>query len=544
MPLREAPSWETVRKRNLVERLKHERFPTELWDDWRRVSDTPYEALPEEDIVRLQWFGLYHDRPKVGSFMMRVKIPGGILKPSQLGLLGELAEQYGHDQAELTTRQNVQLHYVTLGRFPEIFARLQGIGLTTMGGCGDVVRNITGCPVAGLAKDELFDAREVVAQAAAFFYGNREYSDLPRKHKITVATCPAQCNAPEINCIALIGVLQAGRKGFAVSVGGGLSSTPRLARSLGVFVPAARAVEILRAILDVWRLTTEYRISRVKARLKFMVDDYGPHRFRELVEERLGGKLEDLAEAPVSQGEADHLGVREQRQPGLFYAGFPVPLGLVKGGQMRKLAAVAESLGGDVRLTRQQNFILAGIPENRLQETLSQVAEIGFPLDAYSLYGSSIACTGEPHCNYAVTPTKPKLASIIDHLRQRFGTQADGLRINLDGCPHACAHHWTGDIGLQGTTGRGANGEPLEAFDVILGGGMGVHAAIGRPVVRRVPSRLVEECVARLVEGYLAQRLPGERFASFCTRTPADELVAIARGVAPGEASAAAAGAG
>jgi ferredoxin-nitrite reductase len=527
VPKREPPSRELVLKRNSVERLKHELFPTELEEQWQRLVDTSYEKLPEEDIVRLQWFGMYHDKPKIGTFMMRVKIPSGILSAAGLQTIGEISEHFGRDQGELTTRQNIQLHYITLDHFPEILERLKAVGLTTMGGCGDVVRNITGCPVAGVSRDELFDVTGMVREAAGFFYGNREYSDLPRKHKISISACPFQCNAPEINCVAMVATIKDGRQGFAVRVGGGQSSTPRLSRHLGVFVPAGEVIAVLRAILDVWRLTTEYRISRVKARLKFMVDDYGIEGFRALVEGRLGRTLENLAELPLPDSESDHLGIHEQKQAGLLYAGFPVYLGLMSGRQMCEIAGLAADFGGDIRLTRRQNFILTGIPRERLDEVLERTAEIGFPIDANGLYGASIGCIGDPHCNYAVTPTKEKLASIIKRMVEQFGPAVADLKINLDGCPHACAQHWTGDIGLQGTTGRGPNGEPLEAFDVILRGGLGRDAAIGKPLLRRVPSVKVEETVARLFAGYLEERLPGESFTQFCVRTPDAALVTM-----------------
>ncbi len=530
MPKREPPSWDLVLKRNSVERLKHELFPTELAGQWQRLVDTPYEKLPEEDIVRLQWFGMYHDKPKVGTFMMRVKIPSGILSPAGLRTIGEISEKCGRNQGELTTRQNIQLHYITLDKFPDILEQLKSVGLTTMGGCGDVVRNITGCPVAGVDHDELFDVTGLVREAADFFYGNREYSDLPRKHKITISSCRFHCNAPEINCIALVAMVKDGREGFAVRVGGGQSSTPRLSRHLGVFISRDQAIPVLRAILDVWRSTTEYRLSRVKARLKFMIDDYGPEEFRRLVEARLGFDLERLEEMPVAEEESDHMGIHEQKQPGLFYVGVPVYLGLMSGTQMRELAALAEELGGDIRLTRRQNFILAGIPSEKLDATIARVGEIGFPLNANGLYASSIGCIGDPHCNYAVTPTKEKLAVIIDRLVKDFGDEVAGLKLNLDGCPHACAQHWTGDIGLQGTTGRGASGEPLEAFDIILRGGLGRDAAIGKPLLRRVASERVEDYVSRLFRGYLARRESGESFTRFCMRMPDQELIAIAEG--------------
>lgn len=530
MAVKPAPTWETILKRNSVERLKHELFPTELAAQWERVAGTSYEKLPEEDVVRLQWFGLYHDKPKVGSFMMRIKIPSGILSAEALATIGEIAEHHGRDQGEITTRQNIQLHYITLDRFPEILDRLKRAGVTTMGGCGDVVRNITGCPVAGIDRDELFDATGVIAEAAAFFYGNREYSDLPRKHKITIAACPAQCNAPEINCVALVGARKDGRDGFAIRVGGGQSSTPRLSRDLGVFVTREQALAAMRAILDVWRLTTEYRVSRVKARLKFMVDDYGPAGFRKLVQERLGYAMEDLPELPLPDREGEHIGVHEQKTPDHYYAGFPVRLGLISGRQMRELAGIAGEVGGDVRLTRRQNFILTGIPKARLSEIVDRVGAIGFPLDANGLYASSIGCIGDTHCNYSVVSTKPKLAAIIERLTVQFGDRVGALKLNLDGCPHACGQHWTGDIGLQGTTARGPKGEPLEAFDIILRGGLGRDAAIGKPLLRRVPSAQVEDYVARLFAGYLENHQPEESFARFCVRTPDNDLISLAQG--------------
>ncbi|HYK65496.1 MAG TPA: nitrite/sulfite reductase [Patescibacteria group bacterium] len=530
MPKREAQPWEVVLKRNSVERLKRDLFPTELTGQWDRLVQTSYEKLPEEDIVRLQWFGMYHDKPKVGTFMMRVKIPSGILSAEGLRAIGEISEQYGRDQGELTTRQNIQLHYITLDKFPEILDKLKSVGLTTMGGCGDVVRNITGCPVAGVDPDELFDVTPLIAETAGFFYDNREYSDLPRKHKISIAACRHQCNAPEINCVALVAMLKDGREGFAVRVGGGQSSTPRLSRHLGVFITRDQAMPVMRAIIDVWQGTTEYRMSRVKARLKFMIDDYGVDEFRKLVEAKLGYALESLDEMPLPETESDHMGIREQKQSGLNYVGFPVYLGLMSGRQMREIAALTASFGGDVRLTRRQNFIITGIPTAQLGDVIGQVGAIGFPLEANGLYASSIGCIGDPHCNYAVTPTKTKLATIIERLVNEFGEQVGGLKLNLDGCPHACAQHWTGDIGLQGTTSRGPAGEPLESFDIILRGGLGRDAAIGKPIIRRVPSPLVEDYVTRLFGTYLERREAGETFSHFCVRTADADLISIASG--------------
>jgi ferredoxin-nitrite reductase len=261
-----------------------------------------------------------------------------------------------------------------------------------------------------------------------------------------------------------------------------------------------------------------------------MIDDYGVDAFRQLVEARLGAVLEPLPQLPLPAAESDHMGVHEQNEAGKFYVGFPVYLGLMSGRQMRRIAHLASSYSGDIRLTRRQNFILSGIPGERLEQVIAEAGEIGFPLDVNGLYGSSIGCIGDPHCNYAVTPSKEKLALLIQRLTTQFGDEVAGLKLNLDACPHACAQHWTGDIGLQGTTGRGPNGEPLEAFDIILRGGLGRDAAIGKPLLRRIPSAKVEDAVAQLFAGYLQHRLAGESFSRFCTRMPDNTLVALGTG--------------
>ena len=525
--VREAPSLELVLKRNPVERLKREKSPLGMLDELPALIATGYADVAEEDLVRLKWWGVYHDKPKIGTFMLRIKLPAGRVTPEQLGTVGELSTRYGRDAGELTTRQTIQLHYLELGSLPIVFERLRDVGLTTVGACGDAVRNVTGCPVAGLAHDELFDVTPLLDEVTAFFYGNPDYSDLPRKHKISVAACAHRCNAPEINCISLVGVLRDGEPGFAVLVGGGLSSVPRLARELGVWIRPDEALPVLRALLDAWREDLRYRVSRVKARLKFMVDDRGPEGMREEVERRLGYALPDFA-LPALEGEpADHMGVAPQHGRRLSSVGAPVHLGLVSGNQMIQLADLAGSVGGDVRVTRQQNFVLTGVPDGELSRVLSSLRELGFPVDANRLRAGSIGCTGEPHCNFAVTETKSRLGVLIDGLEARFGDEVAGLRLHLDGCPHACGQHWVGDLGFQGTTVRDGEGKRRQAYDVLLRGALGPHAAIGRPVFRRVPTEELDDAVAGLVAGWLEGRLGRESFRSFCDRHTDDELGAL-----------------
>ena len=530
-PQAPAPTMADVLKRNAIERLKQELHPLEIRQRFDQLIATGYEAVPEEDIVRLQWYGLYHDKPKVGTFMLRVKLPAGEVTPAQLRTIAQLSQRYGRDEAELTTRQNVQLHWLTLTDLPAVFDALERAGLSMAGGCGDTVRNITGCPLSGLDAEELFDTRPFVAAAARFFYGNREYSNLPRKHKITIAACPHQCNAPEINCIALVGTRDAaGRNGFAVRVGGGLSTAPRISRDLGVFVPAEQGevITVLRAVIDVWSTDLKYRMSRAKARLKFAVDDIGPDGYRQRVEANLGRKLADGIAPPPTPGANFHLGVMAQKDPQRRAVGFPVFLGICRGPQLEAIADLAAEHGAGVRLTRQQNLVLTDLAAESVDTVVARMAEIGLRLDVNGLRGSAIGCTGSPLCNYAVGETKTKLAGIVSHLEARFGEAVSTLRLNLDGCPHACAQHFIGDIGLQGTSLRGSDGGKIEAYDIFVRGGQGAEAAIGRPLVRRVPTNLVTGHVERLVEAYLEGRREGESYRAFFERTEDAAILAIA----------------
>jgi ferredoxin-nitrite reductase len=266
----------------------------------------------------------------------------------------------------------------------------------------------------------------------------------------------------------------------------------------------------------------------VKARLKFMVDDIGPEGIRERVEARLGRTLEDYALPPISVEPSAHLGVHAQRQEGLSYIGVPVHLGLISGDQMIAIADLADRYGGDIRLTRQQNFIVTGIPNESLDEARAEIERIGFPLDINPLRGNSIACTGEPHCNFSVAETKTRLDSLIDHLDERFGHDIGELRLHLDGCPHACAQHWVGDLGFQGTTARDEGGVRRQAYDIFVRGSLGPEPAIGRSLFRRVPTEELDVAVEGLIAGWLDRREPGETFTSFTRRASDEELGELA----------------
>jgi ferredoxin-nitrite reductase len=519
------PTWESVYERNSVERIKRDGPPLGIRAELPALVAAGYEQMPEEDIVRLQWWGLYHDKPKIGTFMLRVKIPSGILTPRKLRAIGEVANRYGRGDAELTTRQCIQLHWLELAQLPNVLSDLEAAGITSAGGCGDTVRNITGCPVSGLAADELFDSTPVVDAATAEFYGNPEWANLPRKHKYSIASCADRCNAPEINCVSLVGTIADGVEGYAVLVGGGLSSVPRIARDLGVFVPKEQANEILGAVTSVWNEDLKYRMSRVKARLKFMVDDLGPDGLLERVEAKLGRRLERYDLPPIDAQPSAHVGVHEQLD-GRHYVGLPVPLGLTSGDQLIAVADLVAAFGGDIRLTRQQNLVVTGVVD--VHATLAALAELGLNLETNEVWANSIACTGEPHCNFSVGETKERLRGLLEHLEATFGEAIAELRLHLDGCPHACAQHWVGDLGFQATTGKDGDGNRIAAYDIFVRGSLGPAPQVGGSLFRRVPSKRLDEAVEGLIRGWLEGRGDGETFTEFQRRSSDDELGALA----------------
>ena len=533
------PDWDLVYKRNYIERLKRDRPPLHVREEFGDLIERGYEDIPEEDVVRLYWWGLAHDKPKVGTFMVRVKVAGGLVNADQLHALARISRDYGRDEAELTTRQGIQLHWVEMAKLPEVLAAIEAAGLTTSGAEGDTVRNITGCPVAGLTADEAFDVTPVISEVAGHFYGNADFSNLPRKHKYTISACTSQCNAPEISDVALIAVEQDGREGFALRIGGGMTNTPRISRDMGVFIPREETVETLEAITNAWQRDLRYRISRAKARIKFMMDDYGPEGMRTKIEEALGRPLLD-GELPEPKVDADHLGVHPQRQEGLVYLGVPVSSGKITGTALERLATLLDGFGGDLRFTRQQNFILGNVPVERVDEVKTVLGELGFDIDRGRAFGRSLACTSHRFCNYSVAETKGKLEEMLDELTEHYGaTEIGDLAIHMDGCPHACAQHWVGEVGLQGTTTRvEGSDERVEAYDLTVGGGLGTRTAIGRRLLRRVPTGEINGVMDRLVGSWLAERNakgdPSFTLGDFCNAHSDEELIAIANNAAVG----------
>jgi sulfite reductase beta subunit-like hemoprotein len=529
---------------NKLEEIKKQKDGLDVWPDLLRYAGDGYTSITPDDMSRLRWYGIYEQQPKEGHFMLRVKVPGGDIAAEQWRVLGEIARDHGRGIADVTTRQNVQFHWLTVETLPGVIDRLRQVDLTTIGACGDITRNICGCPVAGIDPDELYDCRELIRDVTAYFLGNREFSDLPRKFKITIAGCPVQCHMPEINDVGISAVrrITGGREevGFEVRVGGGLSTQPYVSQRLDVFLRPDQVVDACRAITEIFR-DDGYRERRNHARLKFLVADWGAERFRERFVEKLGWDPERAAPATeITGGRRDHVGIYAQKQPGYHWIGVTILTGRVTADQILAAADIADRFcGGALRTTGGQDLIFPNVPADGIAEAQGALADAGYRWDASPFRRSAISCTGSEFCNLAVTETKHRLAEIVGYLERELQWD-EPIRIHLNGCPNSCGQHHIGDIGLQGCIAK-VGDEKVEAFDVCLGGRLGSDAKFTRPIRRKVPASVVQVAIANLLRSYRAERADGENFSTFVDRHTDDELAAFlgADLLAPADAPAA-----
>jgi sulfite reductase beta subunit-like hemoprotein len=512
---------------NKVEELKKQKDGLDVWPDLVRYSKTGFASITPDDMSRFRWYGIYEQQPRDGHFMLRVKIPGGDISSAQWRVLGEIARDYGNDIADITTRQNVQFHWLTIENIPAVIERMNSVGLTTVGACGDITRNVAGCPVAGLDPNEVYDCREIIGDITAYFNGNKEFSDLPRKYKITIGGCTHQCHQPEINDLGITAVRRPKNgdweTGFHVRVGGGLSTQPKLSERLDVFVKPEQVPDLCRAVTEIFR-DYGYRERRNHARLKFLVADWGAEKFREVLIERLGWTPERaIPWKEPRQVYADHIGVHAQKQPGLHWIGVAVITGRVTAEQMIAAADVADRYcGGALRTTNQQNLLFPNIAIDDLEEAKAAIRAAGFEWNVSQFKKAGIACTGTEFCNLAITETKHRLKEIVAHLEETLVWDEE-IRINVNGCPNACGQHHIGDIGLQGCLAK-LNGERVEAYDICLGGRLGADAKFTRAIERKVPASRVKFALENLLRAYQERKADDENFALFVDRHTDEEL--------------------
>jgi sulfite reductase (ferredoxin) len=509
----------------------------------RRIRDiyahTGFRGIDPADLrSRFRWYGLYTQRaPGIPGgrtavlepheledefFMLRIRIDGGTLSGAALRAVAGIATEFGRDVADVTDRQNVQLHWIRIEDVPEIWRRLEEVGLDSTEACGDTPRVILGCPLAGVAADEVLDATPPLRAVRDRYIGDPAFSNLPRKYKSSISGCARHCTNHEINDVSFVGVRGPDGPGFDLWVGGGLSTNPKFALRLGAFVEPDRTAEVWAGVTGVFR-DHGYRRSRQHARLKFLLADWGPERFREVLEkDYLDAPLPDGPQPVPYAGARGHAGVTEQLD-GRYAVGFPLRAGRSSGRQLTRIAELAEEYGsGRVRTTAQQQLVLLDVPESRVDELVGQLAAADLPVRPSPFREGTIACTGIEFCKLAIVETKQRAQDLYAELERRLPDFPEPVTVNVNGCPNSCARFQVADIGLKGSVARGADGSDVEVFQVHLGGHLGGEAAVGRKFRGlKVDADGAADYVERVLRGYLDRRAPAETFAAYAAR--ADE---------------------
>jgi sulfite reductase (ferredoxin) len=510
-------------------------------------SHKGFDSIADEDLHgRFRWWGLYTQRrPGIDGgrtaslepheledryFMLRVRVDGGALTTEQLRTIGELSTRYARDTADLTDRQNIQLHWVRIEDVPEIWRRLEGVGLQTTEACGDCPRVILGSPVAGISADELVDPTWAIEEIQRRYIGNPEFSNLPRKYKTAITGLPVSDVVHEINDVAFTAVVHPEHgPGFDLWVGGGLSTNPRLAERLGAWVPLADVPDVWAAVTSVFR-DHGYRRLRHKARLKFLLADWGAERFREVVEEYLGRRLLDGPASPPSADLGDHVGVHRQRD-GRLFVGVAPTVGRVSGGLLTRLADVVERHGSRrVRLTPHQKLLVLDVDEAEVESVVERLRELGLESRPSPFRRNTLACTGLEFCKLAIVETKATAAQAIAELERRLTDVVSDLEspitLHVNGCPNSCARVQVADIGLKGQVVTADDGRQVPGFQVHLGGALGLDAGFGRKVRgHKVTVDELPDYVERVVRRYVDDRRSGERFAEWAVRADEEALL-------------------
>src|ERR1700722_275682 len=508
-----------------------------------------FDSIDPADLRgRFRWYGLYTQRrPGIDGgktavlepeelddryFMLRVRIDGGQLSSEQLRVISDISVKYARGTADVTDRQNIQLHWIEIESVPAIWEALEGVGLSTTEACGDTPRVILGCPLAGLDTDELIDATPDIAAIAERYIGDPALSNLPRKFKSSISGCAAQCTHHEINDIAFAAVRhpETGEVGYDLWVGGGLSTNPMIAKRLGTFVRAGQVPEVWAAVAAVFR-DYGYRRLRHRARIKFLIADWGAEKFREILEkEYLGYALPD-GPAPVNVDGfmRDHVGVHRQRD-GLSYVGFAPRVGRLNGELLASIAVLAERYGsGRVRTTAEQKMVILDVPDSSVDDLVTELDALGLPAAPSVFRRHTMACTGIEFCKLAIVETKGRAMTLIDELERRLPDFAEPVTINVNGCPYSCARSQVADIGLKGSLVTDASGRQVEGYQIHLGGTLTGGDAVGSGFGRKVrglktTAEELPDYVERVLRRYDGARADGETFAAWTLRASDEEL--------------------
>ena len=490
---------------------------------------------------RFRWWGLYTQRrPGIDGgktatlepeelddryFMLRVRIDGGQLDLEQLRTIADIAVDHARDTADLTDRQNIQLHWIDVKDVPDIWERLESVGLSTQEACGDCPRVILGSPVAGVSEDEIIDATPAIKAIEATYIGDKAFSNLPRKYKTAISGHPGHDVVPQTNDIAFIGAVHPEHgPGFDVWVGGGLSTNPMLAKRLGAWVPIDEVPEVWEGITSVFR-DYGYRRLRSRARLKFLIADWGIEKFREVLEsEYLKRELIDLDAPEMPETPVDHVGVFRQKD-GRFIVGAAPSVGRVSGTLLNQIADVVEAHGSTrVRTTPMQKLLVLDVEEDKVESLIAALDELGLRARPSQWRRNTMACTGIEYCKLAIVETKQRAAELVTELEERVPELDTPITVNVNGCPNSCARIQTADIGLKGMLVLDEDGQQVEGFQVHLGGALGHDAGFGRKLrAHKVTTEHLADYVEKVVRHFLDDRADGENFATWVAR--ADEEI-------------------
>jgi sulfite reductase (ferredoxin) len=556
------PAKET--KAQKVERLKREKNPWAGLDEIKAFARLGRDSiLPEWANTYFKWWGIYTQGDGAGAtggtggegkatkyFMLRIALPNGLLRSDQLRAIANLSERYGRSVADITVRQNIQLHWLTIESIPDVIETLGAVGLSPKGACGDVVRNVTGCPLAGVDHDEIYDASALSLEVAHLLTGNSDFYNLPRKFKVSITGCPVWCSYPEINDIGLTAVerFDRGKKevGFSLRVGGGLSADPHLAVRLDAFVRPEQVVRTVQAIAEIFRDQDRLRQSRERARLKHLFTQQGwtAKSFLHELNSRLGFVLEPAAdEVKPSDVYRDHSGVHPQRQSGLFYVGAAVLRGRISAQQLRTAADLADRFAdGHLRTTNMQNLIVVNVPAANTHSLARELNAAGLAVNASPFWRGAIACTGSEFCKLAITETKSFTRWLVEELEVRVPGFDQQLKLHVAGCPNSCGQHWIADIGLEGKKIK-LGDKLVDAYYFCLGGAVGEHQKIARLSGYRCIAPEVPAAIERLLKTYIAQRDENENLRAYFARhsdtelrgqLAGEEIVAVSRDLSPG----------
>ena len=507
-----------------------------------------FDSIDPADLRgRFRWYGLYTQRrPGIDGgktavlepeelddryFMLRVRIDGGRLSNDQLRVIAYISRRYARGTADVTDRQNIQLHWIEIENVPDIWEALESVGLSTTEACGDTPRVILGCPLAGIDAEEIIDGTPEIAAIGEQYIGDAAFSNLPRKFKSAISGCPAQCAIHEINDIAFVGVVNGtGETGYDLWVGGGLSTNPMIGKRLGAFVRPGQVAEVWAGVTGLFR-DYGYRRLRHRARIKFLVADWGPEKFREVLEkEYLGYALPDgpAPDAP-RDGIRDHVGVHPQRD-GNYYVGFAPVVGRLSADALDVIADLAARYGsGRVHTTTEQKMVILDVPPERTEDLVAELDAAGLPARPSAFRRHTMACTGIEFCKLAIVETKARAADLISELERRLPGFVAPVTINVNGCPNSCARIQTADIGLKGSLVTGPDGQQVEGFQVHLGGslsgGDGSGSGFGRKVRGlKTTAEELPDYVERVLRRFDAAREPGESFAAWTVRASDEEL--------------------